>query len=410
MTTSARTRKPLPAPPSRGRTPPLLLDGAAAAKALGVKRYTLYAYVSRGLVRSVPHPEDPRARLYSAADIDALQSRKLRLRRPKAAAATALDWGLPVLQTGISTIDGGRLLYRGRDVAGLVDNAGLEEIAALLWDAPATVFGTAGFAAQRPPGWDAVTAHVTSANPIERALALLPLLLPQDISPLGLAHDRLLPRAALLMQALAAAVAPLRDGRTAPLHARLAAAWQRPQAADAIRRLLVLCADHELNPSTFAVRVAASTGAKLTAALLAGLSTLSGPRHGGVSERLQALLDELAGGPVHAAVAARLARGEALPGFGHPLYPDGDPRAALLLRQVAPDRTAQQLMAAAADLAGLAPNVDFALVVTERHFRLPRGSAMAIFALGRAAGWFAHAFEQIEMGSLIRPRAEFVTR
>jgi citrate synthase len=389
-----------------------LVDAAAAARLLGVRRDTLYAYVSRGLVRSVPHPEDPRARLYAIADLEALQSRKLRLRRPKAAAATALDWGLPVLQTAISSIEGGRLRYRGRDVAQLAETATLETTAALLWEAPEVVF-TTGFTP--PPTWRRVAAELDpAASPIERALALLPLLLPQDVSPLALARERLPSRAAMLMQALAAGLvdAPARrDGEAQPLHRVLAAAWRRPQSADVIRRLLVLCADHELNPSTFAVRVAASTGTKLSGVLLAGLATLSGPRHGGVAERLAAILDD-AGDPrvVPAMVAGRLARGEALPGFGHPLYPDGDPRAALLLRVVTPDSVARSLMQAAADLAGLAPNIDFALVATERRHALPRGAALAIFALGRAAGWFAHALEQIEMGTLIRPRAEFVSR
>src|SRR5207245_5047973 len=99
-------------------------------------------------------------------------------------------------------------------------------------------------------------------------------------------------------------------------------------AAELLRLALVLIADHELNASTFAVRVVASTGASLVACVIGGLAALGGPRHGGTTEQVEALLDEIERVGDAAAVAEqRLSRGERLPGFGHPLYPDGDPRA-----------------------------------------------------------------------------------
>jgi citrate synthase len=105
------------------------------------------------------------------------------------------------------------------------------------------------------------------------------------------------------------------------------------------------------------------------------------------------------------AIAARLARGENLPGFGHRLYPDGDPRAAALLAALAPGAWWQALLRAVWELTGLRPNVDFALVALEREAGLPAGSALALFAAGRTAGWIAHALEQRADGRLIRPRA-----
>src|SRR5205814_6951514 len=115
------------------------------------------------------------------------------------------------------------------------------------------------------------------------------------------------------------------------IHNRLALAWgQGPggPGADLIRRLLVLVADHELNPSAFAARVAASTGASLAASALAGLATLAGPRHGGATAAVRAFAAEAAQLGPRQAIAARLQHDRVLPGFGHALYVDGDPRAA----------------------------------------------------------------------------------
>ena len=117
-----------------------------------------------------------------------------------------------------------------------------------------------------------------------------------------------------------------------PVHTRLAKAWRKPQAQDILRRTLVLLADHELNASTFAARVAASTGASLSACLLAGLATLTGPLHGGAARALSSLLDAARQTSANEAVRERLGRGEPLPAFGHPLCPRGDLRAIALMR------------------------------------------------------------------------------
>jgi len=106
-------------------------------------------------------------------------------------------------------------------------------------------------------------------------------------------------------------------------------------------------------------------------------------------------------------VEARLARGDRLPGFGHPLYPDGDPRADTLLARLPADRTREALLDAVGQLGGWPPNIDAALTATRRALRLPRGAALAIFAIGRTAGWIAHALEQQQDGKLIRPRARY---
>ena len=162
----------------------------------------------------------------------------------------------------------------------------------------------------------------------------------------------------------------------------------------------------------------------LLGAVTGGLAALAGPRHCGETMRVTALFQEARdAGNVNRYLAARLAHADdgqrtLLPGFGHPLYPSGDPRAALLLDMLAGHvvtRAERQALAhidsivgAARDATGLAPTVDFALSALERVLALPAGAAFSRFALGRAAGWIAHAMEQIEDGRLIRPRARYV--
>jgi citrate synthase len=166
----------------------------------------------------------------------------------------------------------------------------------------------------------------------------------------------------------------------------------------------VLLADHELNPSTFAARVAASTGASLAASVLAGLTVLSGPRHGGMAARVEAFAGLAARRGWRAAMATRAAP----PGFGHPLYPDGDPRADALLAAVKVPPALAALREAVEGQTGQRANVDFALVALRQALDLPAEAPFALFAVARTAGWLAHAMEQLASGELIRPRARYV--
>jgi citrate synthase len=188
------------------------------------------------------------------------------------------------------------------------------------------------------------------------------------------------------------------------------------RAVAPINQALVLCADHELNVSTFTARVTASSGADLYACVSAALAALSGPRHGGACDRIEALMQEV-GRPERAAtvVRERLRRGESVPGFGHQLYPKGDPRTPPLLEAtwaVRPEPPAVRVVRAVLDAMAEAghppPAVDFALVALSAALGLPPGGAAAVFAVGRAAGWVAHVLEQREQGHLLRPRARYV--
>jgi citrate synthase len=179
---------------------------------------------------------------------------------------------------------------------------------------------------------------------------------------------------------------------------------------------LILCADHELNASAFTARIVASAEATPYEVVTAGLAALQGFKHGGNTERVEAYLNEISAIDRIARVTAeRLRRGERIPGFGHSLYPNGDPRANALLALLqeiypgAPEvafvtRTAEQVAA----LIGHVPNVDFALAALARVARLPAGAPLTLFALGRSVGWIGHAIEQYASDVLIRPRARYI--
>jgi citrate synthase len=211
-----------------------------------------------------------------------------------------------------------------------------------------------------------------------------------------------------LVRVLSSCVADAPPG-AAPLHRQLARAWRLDErGADLVRMALVLCADHELNASSFTARCVASTGASLRAVVIGGLAALSGGRHGGTTARIETFWRGLDDGKMPSQLRRRLAADETLPGFGQRLYPEGDVRAAVLLAHILPRfPRAKALVTAANELTGQAPNIDFALVALRRFLKLPEGSAFGLFALGRSLGWIAHAIEQRETGQLIRPRAVY---
>lgn len=373
------------------------LDADQVLERLGIRPQTLYAYVSRGRIEAAAHPRDPRRSLYRASDVAALAQKKARGRRAADVAAEAIAWGEPVLPSAITTVAGGRLWYRGRDAVQLADQGlTLENVGRLLRGG----HGAALKSSRRPepPFADNARARLfltlaarAGREPPARGRA-----------PLALAMEA----ADLLEAVVAAATGQAGEG---PAHARFAAAWSLDAAgADLVRRTLVLLADHELNASTFAARVAASTGASLSAACLAGLSALSGPLHGGMAARVEAFVEEAERrDPAHA-VSARLSRGASMPGFDHPLYPDGDPRAAALLAAFEPPPLLAELRMATEAATGLSPNIDFALVSLARTLKLPPDAPFILFATARSAGWAAHAIEQLQTGRLIRPRARYV--
>ncbi|MFO1327333.1 MAG: citrate synthase [Rubrivivax sp.] len=398
-----------------------LLDSRQAAALLGIKLETLYAYVSRGLLKGRMATRG-QGRRFHRDELEALRARR------SGAAAQALRYGEPVLETRLTRMTPQGPAYRDRLATQLAaDGTPYEAVAEWLWSGDGPEAAPRWPAPGRWPQARLLLRLLPPGSPPLAALALaLPALAATDPLRFDTDPQALMARARVLIPQLAAAVALATDARRlAPALAAgdtvsaLAIALgvaPEPEALDLLRCALVLCADHELNASTFAARVAASTGADLHACLGAALAALSGPRHGGASEQVEQLMHE-AGRPARAAatVAARLRRGERLPGFGHPLYPDGDPRAAMLMARAAALgarqarlRTLLALADAMRDAGRPAPNLDVSLAATCAALRLPPGMGPALFALGRVAGWVAHVLEQQESGTVLRPRARYV--
>jgi len=372
---------------------PQYLSAREAAARLGVSRRTLYVYVSRPLVRSVGEHHNKR---YCEADIAQLLSRKKAARKPSVAAHGALDWGLPVLDSAITCIDKGGVFYRGMDVTALAAHATVEEVARVLWDCgDVDPFAAAASLVPGRAGSDG-----DAMQRCTEGLACVLARPSQQVSPLVEA-------ARLIRHFYAAAVGVGASKRR--LDRVLAAGFARPKEADVFRRALILCADHELSASAFAVRCAASTGAPLAAALLAGVGAFAGAAQGGAPEEVEKLLDDcLERKSAERAIAVRLRDADSFPGFGHKLHPLGDCRASALLAVIAQTAETKALEAAMAREVGLKPNIAFALVALRRALDLPRGAARTIYACGRSLGWVAHALEQASSGELIRPRARYV--
>ncbi len=410
---------------------PELLSARDTALRLGIKRDTLYAYVSRGLLRSVGMP-GTRERGYRAADVE-------RFRASRGAGRVAPNETLvPVIDSAICLIENGRFYYRGIDAVHLARSATLEAVAAVLWGEPDASVPVNAPHPPTPAAWAPPSPRMRGeraergeageglirapphppVGPIERCQIRLAMLAAENPTALDLSRAGVVRTGSMILSELVCCV-----GDTAPtpgpVHKRLAASWHLDAAgADLIRRCLVLLADHELNASTFVARCVASTGATPYAVVSAALGALSGRRHGGASARAEALFHEIGrdkdppGNDPMAVMAARVTRGDPLPGMGQPLYPDGDPRALAIVEAITaalPEIGARiaGTAVAAMQLTGQYPNVDFALGAATTALGLPPGAALSVFVVGRTVGWIAHAIEQYESRVLIRPRARY---
>ena len=386
-----------------------------AADALDVTRNTLYAYVSRGLVRSEPTDASRRTRRYRADDVRRLKRKKKLQQDPSTAARTALDWGLPVTESALTLIENGAFYYRGRDACTLARTHTLEEVAPILWDTSSAI----DVAAVAPPVDPRPASGDPDLSPLDRAQTLLPRAAALDDRAYDASKDRLARTGTRILALLARLVGPV-DGPigSGPIAEHLRRAWtvDAPGARSLLNSTLVLCADHGLNVTAFTVRCVASAEATPYGAVNAGLSALRGRRHTGNTARIAAFLRE-AGDPsnVRQTVVERLRRGDRVPGFGHPLYPDGDPRATMLMDDLedrVPETRGTAFAAAAREvgpeLLDRRPALDFALVVLAEALTLPAHAPLSLFALGRTVGWTGHMIEQYEQEDVIRPRAQYV--
>ena len=387
---------------------PLYLTARDAATELSVSPATLYAYVSRGLIRSEPG-ETPRSRRYRADDVRSLKNR----RAPMVEGQGLKAADLPVMDSAVSTITEDGPIYRGVRATTLAETATFEQCATLLWDSKsADPFAKTNLPVVSPAMRKIIEA-TRDAPPIDRAVAVLSQAAEADPRAYNAVAEGRAATGARILR-LAVAVMAGTEPSAEPLHKQIARAWapKHKHAEDLIRRALVLLADHELNASTFTVRCAASTGISLYDAVIAGLVALKGPRHGGVGPLASKLVDVLLAGDIAAIVRERVALGERFPGFGHMVYRDSDPRATslfgALIRSGIDKRLAIEIPQAVMEATGAFANCDYALTVMRRTLEMPEGSETTLFAMARIAGWVAHAAEQLESKKLIRPRARYI--
>jgi citrate synthase len=382
-----------------------------AAEELGISLATLYAYVSRGMIRS--EAAGGRSRRYRVEDVRRLKERKERRRDPDRVVEGALHWGTPVMESAITLITDDGVYYRGRDVVALAARSTIEEVAALIWTGDASR-GDELFPSE-PPGLPSRIRAALGGGlpPIEAFQVLLAWAGAEDPAAYDLRPAAVARTGARILRLMANVVA---GEEARGIAETLARGWRPddPETRALLDSALVLCADHELPVSTFVARCVASSEATPYAVVVAGLSAMGGVRHGGQVELVEDFLQEAEDiGDARAAISGRLRRGERIPGFGHSLYPGGDPRGAELLRLTSAaysDSSAGSPSVAGEvlDLIGERPTVDFGLVTLARALGLPPGAAVTLFALGRTVGWIGHAIEQYEGGSLIRPRARYV--
>jgi len=389
----------------------LYLSAREAAAELAISPATLYAYVSRGLIRSEPAP-DSRSHRYRAEDVRGLKER----RAPSTVEPRgfrSFDPDLPVMDSAIATITEEGAIYRGVNCVDLSEKDTLEHTATLLWD----VTGVDPFAADNCPHVSdemrAIAEAARRAAPIDRAIAVLALATSADPGAFTRAPEGRAMVGARIVRLLVATMLNA-EPSSELLHQQIAKAWapDNKHAPDLIRRALVLLADHELNASTFTVRCAASTGLNLYDSVIAGLAALKGPMHGGAGVLASRLVKTLIDQDAEPVIRERVALGERFAGFGHGVYKRGDPRAMSLLnaltRAGAARKFTREVPERIAEATGEFVNIDYALAVLAHSLRLAPGSELTLFAMARTVGWIAHASEQLQFGRLIRPRARYV--
>ncbi len=383
------------------------LTSREVADRLGVRLETVYAYVSRGVLTSRRAPTG-RGSTFDRAEVDALLDRERRGRPGRPPRPST--WRGPVVDTDITLIEDGRLFFRGVDAVALARAGGLERAAQWLWTgetAPTRFLAPAEPLAAARAAVAALPASADLVSLLRVAVAAAPSADPLRYDTRGPA---VLHTARGLLATMVQALPRQGDGATAGrdedgdplatrLWARLTALAPDPGLLRCLDAALVVLVDHDLAVSTVAVRTAASVRAHPYAVVSTGLSAMEGPLHGAASTLAHDVLHECLDGDPRLVVAEHLRAGRSLPGFGHRLYPDGDPRAAMLLDLLAGEPPAAAAVAAVHQLAsasGQRPNVDLALAALALAAGMPRDAGEVVFSVARSVGWVAHALEEYD--------------
>jgi citrate synthase len=399
--------------PGPMRSETLYITAKEAAAALGVSIPTLYAYVSRKLIRS-QGVAGSRNRRYWKVDIERLKGRRVPQDHGQDQPAPAAQTRGLVDETKITLLTGRGLYYRGRDVAELAETETFESVASLLWEAdPKAVFGKSLPSA--PSSLVRLRRGFAQLTVLEQVMALFPLI--ERANPRS--YDLSRPGFARTGADLSRWFAAILVGSTpsaAPVHEFIAASLGAPQGfADIIRRLLIVCADHELDPTTYAVRATANAGVTPYYAVVTGIIASRGQRlQSGRVEAVARMLEEIVSIPdPRDTIVARFRNGEQLVGFGSPVHDKMDPRAAIVMdalkKKFGDDIELKRLQRAAdtvTEICGAQMEVILAAIFVGRKLGL-KGQELALASLGRTAGWIAHAMEQYHGYPLIRPRARY---
>jgi citrate synthase len=403
---------------------PAYVSRQEAIKVLGVKPQTLYSYVSRGLVRRcVDH--GGRSSTYNFQDIQRLKARSLARSGHGPAAANAIHWGEPVLSTAITKITERGPVYGEHLATDLARrNRRFEAVAEYLWTGAALADDVIWCEAKHP-NLGRQLDEIARLHPnvhIRQLLMEVALLLgmeqadrarlPATRSDNGQARD--------LMQAMAGAFgflgpnkryAVARRGDTiARVLAKALGLQPSPDVTHALDGVLVVVADHEFTPATFAARIAASAGNDLYSCVGAAIQVHFGSELGLRCDLLEQSLDA-SQSPAMDQTTAVVSLSRAL---DHPLYRNGDPRAEALVAIA--EELASRPRSRNRRAASIMPpeqrtlSMDHALVAVCQALGAPHYAAGGLLAFGRMAGWIAHIFEQRREQFVIRPRAKFVPR
>jgi citrate synthase len=407
------------------------LTSREAIAALGIRVQTLYAYVSKGLIHSVPQA-DTKERLYLFEDIQRVKARSNARAGHGAVAASAMDWGEPIIATSITEITAEGPRYRGQPAIRLARSESFEAVCELLWT---------GIAAPTASTWSATAVNrlapsLTDAVPQpssnSQLLEVMAIVILKQGMLRGTVEERLrsgqtLAAARQILQLMTGCFGLISRRRSfycLPSGAHISQSLLQAldieptdSRREAMEAFLVLFADHELSPSTFSARVAASGGSSLHSCIASAICSSAGVHLGRMYDRVE---DFLAGASTRDQLMARARKchdqGNAIPGFGHPMYPHGDPRASLLLELAQKNAGRKSRLAAIFDFIaavhatfGLHPRHELAAAALGMAIGLPRQSVGALFTLARTSGWVAHVQEQRMTGQLFRPRAKFVS-
>lgn len=385
------------------------LSSEAATQRLGVKAETLYAYVSRGMIQSERVPGSRRSR-FLKADVERVAARQRGGGR-----AGGLEL---IVETNLTYLDpGGVLAYRGWNVADAAREASFEEVATWLWHgeraatpmtAPAPMLSAArrvGSALPDRPVMDRLRATIAAVRDVD---AFRDDRRPEAVATAGRSII------ATLLTALPLVGTDAADGAgvAARLWPRLSATPAKPRLIKLLDATLVMLADHEMAASTMAARIAASTWADPYLVELAGLATLGGPLHGAASSHARVLLNEVHKQDVSPAeaIARRLRDGEFIPGFGHRVYKNSDPRCDVLLElltAIKREPVEDELVLIMRERGLPFPNVDFAIASFAERYDMIDNAGEVIFAIARTVGWLAHAIEEYRYRLRYRPRAVY---